>query len=64
MGLPRLGYFDPTVYSLAEVGTGFHDITVGNNGSPGYTAGPGYDNATGWGSINLSAFLPTVLLKR
>ena len=47
-------------------GTVFHDITSGNNSSPcltgtpdcpvggsiGYTAGPGYDRATGWGSIN------------
>jgi kumamolisin len=62
-GKTRVGYFDPTVYSLAEVGTGFHDITVGNNGSPGYTAGPGFDDVTGWGSIDLGAFLPTILAK-
>ncbi len=44
----------------------FHDVTTGNNQSPctagtlncpsggsiGYTAGPGYDQATGWGSVD------------
>jgi kumamolisin len=62
-GKTRVGYYNPTVYALAEVGTGFHDVTVGNNGSPGFTAGPGYDDATGWGSIDLGAFLPTILAK-
>jgi subtilase family serine protease len=56
---PRLGYFNPTVYPLGEKGTGFHDITVGNNGNPGYTAGPGYDDATGLGSIDFGKLLAT-----
>jgi len=33
----------------------FNDITVGNSNVPGqtgYAAGPGYDLATGWGSVN------------
>ena len=33
----------------------FNDITQGNNSVPGqtgYSAGPGYDLATGWGSVN------------
>lgn len=48
----------------------FHDITTGNNNSPctagktdcpsggtiGYTAGPGYDQASGWGSIDAAVF--------
>ncbi|MHB1020999.1 MAG: Ig-like domain repeat protein, partial [Acidobacteriaceae bacterium] len=53
---------DPTIYSQA-----FHDITVGDNKVPctagttdcpvgttsiGYTAGTGYDQATGLGSVN------------
>jgi kumamolisin len=60
-GLPRLGYFTPLLYSLGKTGTGFHDIVSGTNGSPGYTAGPGYDNVTGYGSLNLGLFLPSVL---
>ena len=36
----------------------FYDITVGNGGQDvgdwgGYSAGPGYDMATGWGTLNL-----------
>ena len=32
----------------------FHDITVGNNGA--FSATPGWDYATGWGSIDIGAF--------
>ena len=31
----------------------FHDVTSGSNG--GYTAGPGWDYATGWGSVDIGA---------
>src|SRR5712692_1309929 len=52
---PR-GFANPTIYSLA--GAGFHDITVGNNelvGTPiGFNAGPGWDDATGWGTPNVA----------
>lgn len=56
-GKSNLGYLNDTLYSLAE-GSGyasdFHDITVGNNelaGTPfGYSAGSGYDIASGWGT--------------
>ena len=58
---------NPRLYGLAtEVPSVFHDITTGSNavpcmaGSPdcsggiltGYSAGPGYDLATGWGSVD------------
>jgi kumamolisin len=49
----QLGYANPLIYKLA---TGpsyhhiFHDVTSGDNGS--YTAGPGWDAVTGWGSPN------------
>lgn len=54
---PNLGYLNDTIYAIAE-GAGsssdFHDITVGNNqlaGTPfGYSAQPGYDIASGWGT--------------
>jgi hypothetical protein len=55
-------YYNPTSTSV------FHDITTGNNSNPctagtpncpyggsiGYTAGTGYDLATGWGSVDLT----------
>ena len=61
-----LGNMNPLLYSLAQNTTGlFHDITGGNNivpcaagvkgcvaGSYGYNAGPGYDLATGLGSVD------------
>ncbi|HWC97142.1 MAG TPA: protease pro-enzyme activation domain-containing protein [Candidatus Sulfopaludibacter sp.] len=61
-----LGNINPQLYRLAQTTTGiFHDITTGNNnvpcvaGSPncvggtfGNAAGPGYDSATGLGSVD------------
>lgn len=55
-GLGPLGFANPTIYSLA--GAGFHDITVGNNqmtGTPvGFPATTGWDDATGWGTPDVS----------
>ncbi len=51
--LPPMGYFNPTLYKVAQsprYTSDFHDITQGNNLY--YTAGPGYDNASGWGTFN------------
>ncbi len=62
----RLGNINPNIYSLADISnTAFHDITTGSNivpctiGSPncttgtmGYSAAAGYDEASGWGSID------------
>ena len=51
--LPVIGFISPTLYAL-ETNAGytqdFHDITTGNNLF--YSAGGGYDNATGLGSFN------------
>jgi uncharacterized protein (TIGR03437 family) len=65
---PGLGNINPNLYLLAgntSTATAFHDITVGDNivpcspnstgcksGSYGYRAGPGYDQATGLGSVD------------
>ena len=65
---PGLGNMNPRLYSLAQTNSSaFHDITVGNNivtitcsarsracvsGSYGYTAGIGYDQASGLGSVD------------
>ena len=70
-GGKRLGSLNPTIWELGVAGqaaNGFHDITSGNNtyisdvsGKPvtvqGYSAGPGYDLVTGWGSIDANAFV-------
>ncbi len=51
--MSTLGFANPSLYALGNsqaTATDYHDITVGNNYV--YQAGPGYDNATGWGSYN------------
>jgi subtilase family serine protease len=57
LGKPALGYLNDTLYRIAEskrYSSDFHDITIGTNqllGTPfGYSATPGYDTATGWGT--------------
>ena len=61
-----LGNVNPVLYGLAnlQLSAGgaavFHDIAKGNNGVPGvvgYGAGPGYDLATGLGSIDASVLV-------
>jgi uncharacterized protein (TIGR03437 family) len=66
-----LGNINPDLYRLAQATTDvFHDITVGNNmvpcaqGSPdcvngmlGFAAGPGYDQATGLGSVDAARLI-------
>jgi uncharacterized protein (TIGR03437 family) len=68
---PGLGNVNPALYRLAATTTGvFHDITVGSNivpcatgtldcpnGSMGFNAGPGYDLASGLGSVDVSRLL-------
>jgi len=64
---PGLGNINPALYRLAQTTTNvFHDITQGNNMVPcvanslgctngylGFSAGPGYDQATGLGSVDV-----------
>ena len=53
-----MGFLNERLYTLGGfglLGGLFHDVTLGNNafgGQPGYSAGPGYDLATGWGTPN------------
>ena len=63
---PGLGNVNPNLYALnSNVPSAFHDITTGNNDVPctigtpdctsgimGWPAGPGYDMATGLGSVD------------
>ncbi|MGP8008243.1 MAG: protease pro-enzyme activation domain-containing protein [Acidimicrobiales bacterium] len=56
-----LGFLNPKLYSMATAGTGFHDITSGNNDYTGlnsgeYPATAGYDMASGLGSPNGSTW--------
>jgi subtilase family serine protease len=65
---PGLGNVNQMLYGLAQTSPGaFHDITSGDNivpcvvgtpdcttGSIGYAAGPGFDLATGLGSVDLA----------
>ena len=74
----RVGNANPVIYGLANstyYSTVFHDITVGTNasacvantvgcptGSIGFAAGVGYDQATGWGSVNAANMVADWLL--
>jgi kumamolisin len=49
LGTP-VGYFNPLLYSTLGKSGGFNDIVTGSNGA--YSAGPGWDACTGWGSPN------------
>ncbi len=57
-GIREVGFANPAIYWMGEnrskFGTPpFHDITSGNNLA--YEAGPGWDFATGWGSMDAAA---------
>jgi uncharacterized protein (TIGR03437 family) len=63
---PGLGNINPALYQMAQASpSAFHDVTSGNNAVPcvqssvgcvngvvGFSAGPGYDLATGLGSLD------------
>jgi kumamolisin len=57
-GLREVGFANPGIYWMGEneskfPARPFHDVTTGNN--LGYDAGPGWDFATGWGSMDGAA---------
>ena len=59
----RLGLLNPMIYNVANAGLpedgGIEDVLSGNNtdnGVTGYAAGPGYDQITGWGSVDMGEF--------
>lgn len=58
----RLANINPAIYQLGSVGStiGFRDVVLGNNGFngvPGFNAGIGYDQATGWGTPDIPTFV-------
>lgn len=65
----RLGGINPTLYKLGESSSEssvFNDVTVGDNGvgAPfnitGFSAGSGWDQATGWGSPKANNLVPAL----
>jgi hypothetical protein len=59
----RLGNINAEIYALASsngASNGFRDITSGDNtynNVSGFTAGPGYDQVTGWGEVDVNQFV-------
>jgi subtilase family serine protease len=65
----RLGLINPALYLMGALGrggftsNGIVDITSGNNsfgGVTGFNATPGYDLASGWGTIDAAKFVPVL----
>jgi len=59
-GVSRLGFINPTLYQMSAAGIGFIDVTTGSNdvfNTGSYSAGTGYDLASGLGSPNGAAFI-------
>jgi subtilase family serine protease len=64
----HLGFVNPAIYAIARgpaCHRAFHDVTTGDNSVfwptrlfTGYTAGPGWDPVTGWGSPNAQYLVP------
>jgi subtilase family serine protease len=56
-GVSRLGFINPTLYAMNNAGVGFTDVTSGSNdlyNEGVYSAGVGYDMASGLGSPDAS----------
>jgi subtilase family serine protease len=71
----NIGPINPVLYGvLGPLGqrAGLSDVVSGNNSVtnpttgqvlvPGFTAGPGFDVASGWGTLNASMFVPALVL--
>jgi subtilase family serine protease len=65
----RLGDINPTLYALGQSSSEssvYNDVTVGDNSVPapfnitGFSAGPGWDQATGWGSPQANNLVPAL----
>jgi subtilase family serine protease len=59
----RLGNIDVRLYGMSSSGgqpAGIRDVTTGSNGLDGvegYSAGPGFDLTTGWGTPDIATFV-------
>lgn len=66
-----LGPINPALYALGRGGAkaGIEDVVAGDNtlhaknGTvvPGFGAGPGFDRASGWGTLDASVFVPSLV---
>jgi subtilase family serine protease len=59
----RIGQLNPLLYQLEEGHGGLVDVTSGNNtfgGVEGFNAGPGYDLASGLGTVDAAQFVPAL----
>jgi subtilase family serine protease len=61
-----LGFLDTALYSMesSAAADGIVDVTKGNNsfaGVTGYTAGKGYDMASGLGTVDAAKFVPALI---
>ncbi|PPU94854.1 S53 family peptidase [Xanthomonas albilineans] len=54
----RVGFVGPALYDYAKNANSKYDVLIGDNGMyrDGYSAGPGWDYASGWGSVDMLAF--------
>jgi kumamolisin len=59
-GGQSLGAVNPALYRLAATGAGDNGITAGANNPDGYPATPGYDLASGWGTVDAARFVPAL----
>jgi subtilase family serine protease len=64
-----IGFINPALYLIGEnpllYRLAFHDITVGNDtvygSTVGFNAGPGWDDASGWGTPNVAELVPLLV---
>ena len=64
----RAGSINTRLYQLGALAspgtTGIRDVTSGSNSFgnvAGFSAGPGYDKATGWGTVDIGVFVPAYI---
>lgn len=60
-GEPSVGFMNPRLYRIgagASYNANFHDVLTGNNNY--YNAGIGYDNTTGWGTLQATNLLASI----
>jgi kumamolisin len=60
-GEPSVGFMNPRLYRIgagSSYNANFHDVLTGNNNY--YNAGIGFDNTTGWGSLQATNLLGSI----
>lgn len=60
-GKKPVGYLNPIIYGMSDADRAetFNDVTTGSNGA--FSAGPGWDAVTGWGSMKASGLYSWLL---